>query len=210
MLAMERAISLGIRGATGTMSDSDRESVAAELDGIADQLFELANSSIQGIHLFGGTETTTPAFVRSGGSVTYQGSSTINDVIIGEGYVIRTGVPGAQVFGTDSSGVFASIAKLGATLRAGDDVTSPMAALIATREQMSTARVTYGNSLKQLESAEQVLNERGLQLAQQETDIAGADLADVATRLACVQTSRNALLSTIGKAAGLNLFDYLG
>lgn len=209
MTTIERALSLGVRGATGTMTGSDRQSVAAELDGIGDQLLELANSSIQGIYLFSGTATTTEPFVKAGNSVTYQGSLTTNDVAIGEGYFVKAGLAGSEIFGDGTSGIFASINALATAIRTGNGVTEAIAALRGSRDQLSTARVTYGNSLNQIDAFEQVMNERRLQLAQQETDIAGVDLADVATRLASVQTSREALLATIGKTAGSNLFDYL-
>jgi flagellin-like hook-associated protein FlgL len=141
--------------------------------------------------------------------VTYHGSALTNDVAIGEGYLIRAGLSGTDVFGDDASGTFASTAVRANAVRTATGVDNAIAALRASRDQLSAARVIYGNSLNQIDASEQVLNERRLQLAQQETDIAGADLAEVATNLASVQTSRNALLATIGKASGSSLFDYL-
>src|SRR3954466_1449681 len=63
MLALQRAVTLGIEGATGTLSDSDRNAVATELSGIKDELLELANSSLQGTYLFAGTAVSAPPYV---------------------------------------------------------------------------------------------------------------------------------------------------
>jgi len=43
--ALQRAISLGVQGANGTLSSSDRADVAGELSGIQQQLISLANTS---------------------------------------------------------------------------------------------------------------------------------------------------------------------
>lgn len=209
MIAVERALSLGVRGGTGTMTDNDRAAVAAELDGIGDQFLELANSASQGIYLFSGTATTTKPFEKSGTDVSYQGSVNTNVVAISESYSIRSSLSGTAIFGDDTTGLFASIKNLSTTVRSGGDVTSAIAGVRAVRDQISTARVMYGNSLNQVDSAERVLNERHLQLTQQETEIAGVDIADAATRLASAQTARSALLATIGKTDQLNLFDHL-
>jgi flagellar hook-associated protein 3 FlgL len=208
-IAIERALTLGVRGATGTMTDADREAVATEIDGVTDQLLELANSSQQGTYLFSGTATTTKPFTKSGNNVVYQGSGSSNEIAVGEGYTITNNVPGSSVFGDDGSGLFSSIEKLSTAIRTNGDVSGALDQLQAARENVSSARVVYGNSLNQIDSAETLMNGRHLQLTQQETDIAGADLADAATRLVSSQTSRNALLAAIAKTDQSSLFDYL-
>lgn len=209
MLAIERALTLGVRGATGTLTDSDRESVASELDGLSDQLLEIANSSSQGVYLFAGTASTDKPFVQTGTAITYEGRDQSNDVAIGDGFWIRTNLSGTTVFGNDTNGLFASMKNMATALRTGGGITAAIDSLRAARDQVSTARVVYGNSLNQIDSSELMMNERKLQLAQQETDIAGVDLADAATQLSSAITSRNALLSTISKATGTSLFDYV-
>src|SRR4029077_6595598 len=58
--ALQRAISLGVQGANGTLSNADRADVAGELSGIQQQLISLANTSYQGEFIFAGTATTQP------------------------------------------------------------------------------------------------------------------------------------------------------
>src|SRR5260221_2713123 len=60
--ALQRAISLGVEGANGTLSDSDQASIANELQGIQSQLVSLANASYEGRYVFAGTNTNTPPF----------------------------------------------------------------------------------------------------------------------------------------------------
>ena len=206
---LERAIALGVRGATGTMTDTDRNAIAAEIDGIRDQLLESANSSVEGIYLFSGTAATTRPFIQSNGSVNYAGSQSSNQVAIGESLTVTTDLPGTQLFGDDPSGVFASLQQLSAALRSNNAIPDPITALRAARDQFASARVVYGNTLTQLNNSQLALQQRGVQLAQQETEIAGADLAEVVTRLTSSETARNALLAALGKTNSGNLFDYL-
>ena len=49
--AMTRANTLAVEGANGTMSDSDRQALAEEVQGILQQMLSLANTSYQGAHL---------------------------------------------------------------------------------------------------------------------------------------------------------------
>jgi len=57
---LQRAISLGVEGANGTLSAADRTDIAAELTGIQQQLVSLANTSYQGEFIFSGTSTAQP------------------------------------------------------------------------------------------------------------------------------------------------------
>lgn len=209
VLALERALSLAVRGANGTMSATDRNAVALELEGIYEQMVDIANSSLQGTYLFAGTATMTKPFVSAGSSVSYAGSESTNQVQIGEGLWIRTAVCGTDIFGADGHNAFQSLQDAADAIRSGADVNPSLDALRASRDRISAARVVYGNALNQLDSAELVMNERHLQLAQQETDLAGADMAEVITQLSSAETARNALLSTIAKSGSTNLFDFL-
>jgi len=208
-LLLERALSLGVRGGTGTLSDSDREAIACELDGISTQLRGIGNSTIQGIYLFSGSSTTTTPFVTSGGQVTYQGSNHSNEVAIGDGVKVEANIAGSDVFGDDVTGAFATLTKVAQAIRNQTSVDSALDDLRNAQQKVSGARVICGNALNQIDSTEAMLNERHLQFAQQETDLAGSDLADVATRLSAAETARSALLSTIARGNALNLFDLL-
>ena len=52
---LQQALSLGVEGANGTLSDSDRAAIVEQLQGIQSQIISLANTSYQGTYLFAGT-----------------------------------------------------------------------------------------------------------------------------------------------------------
>ena len=210
VIGLERALSLGVSGGgSGTLNADDRNAIAMEIDGIRDNLLDLANTSLQGSYLFAGTNSGTKPFDESSGTVIYKGSSNTNQVQIGEGLWIRSSVAGNGIFGLDGASMFDALQSLSQAVRAGTGVETSMNALSAARDRVSSSRVVYGNALNQIDSAELVMNQRHIQLAQQETDLAGTDMADAATNLASAETARNALLATIGKADATSLFDYL-
>src|SRR5690349_6395743 len=55
IISLQRAISLGVEGANGTLNDADRAALATEVQGIQSQLLSLANVSYQGNFVFAGT-----------------------------------------------------------------------------------------------------------------------------------------------------------
>src|SRR5689334_8146564 len=60
--SLNRAISLGVEGANGPLSDADRQAIAQEVIGIRDQLISEVNVSYQGRFVFAGTASQTTPF----------------------------------------------------------------------------------------------------------------------------------------------------
>lgn len=210
--ALRRALSLGVEGANGTLSDSDRTAIANELSGIKDQLLELSNSSLQGNFLFSGTATSTQPYVadNSGAAgVSYQGNDQANQVEVGQNYWIRANVPGSSIFGDSNSGVFKAVSDLIAAVQGNGDVAAATGEVESMIGQVSTARVQYGNAMNQLSSSQGVLSDNHVQLQQQINNLSATDMSKAASDLATAQTSRNALLDVIAKSNGMSLFDYL-
>ncbi|HWF38104.1 MAG TPA: flagellar hook-associated protein FlgL, partial [Candidatus Acidoferrales bacterium] len=100
------AITVGTEGANGTLSTSDRQALAQQVQGLQQQMLGLANTSYQGVYVFGGTNVTSPPFVQDQSSATgvqYQGNSGVTSVQVGEGQSVQTNVAGSQLF-LNSSG----------------------------------------------------------------------------------------------------------
>src|SRR5579863_5864876 len=94
--ALQRAISLGVEGANGTLSDADRAAIAQEVTGIQSQLVNLANLSYQGSYVFAGTATQTAPYVLDAASpsgVDYVGNSNTNSITLGSHFSLQTNLP---------------------------------------------------------------------------------------------------------------------
>lgn len=213
VLALQRAITLGVEGANGTMSDSDRASLAQEVTGIRDQLISLANLAFQGRFVFAGTATQTKPFVadpNQPSGVRYDGNTGVNTVEIGEGLSQQVNLPGSQIFMAPGSDVFQAVTDLITSLLAGAGIDTAVVSTRQAFDSITARRVFYGNALNQIEGQQTYLQNGKLLLSQQENEVGGADMAEAASRLANAQNAREAALAAAARISQLSLFDYLG
>jgi flagellar hook-associated protein 3 FlgL len=179
ILVMQRALTLGVEGANGTLSDTDRSAVAAELQGI----------------------------VASG--VRYVGNDAVNAVLIGDGYQIAVNKPGSQLFTAPGHDVFQDMTGLIQAMQSNSGFTAALSSLRDAFDYTSGQRVFYGNTMNQAQSQATYLGSAKLQLSQQENTLAAADVASAASRLVNSQNATNATLAAFGRLSQLNLFDFL-
>jgi len=210
--AVQRAITLGVEGGNGTLSDGDRAAIATELQGIQSELVSLANTSYQGRFVFAGTNTSAPPFVVDNSvpsGVRYVGNTDVNQVSIGSGYKLAVNVPGSQLFSAAGNDVFLSINNLIQALQTNTGIDTAVSAVGAASSYISAQRVFYGNAENQATSQTTYLNTAKLQISQQQNTLGGADLAQAATELTQAGIDTQATLAAISKLSQNNLFDYL-
>jgi flagellar hook-associated protein 3 FlgL len=210
--ALQRAISLGVQGANGTLSDANRASLALEVQGIQDEIIGLANLSFQGSFVFGGTENQAPPFVADStqpSGVRYDGNTGVNKAAVGDGLSVQMNLPGSQLFMAAGGDVFQSLHDLVVALQSNSGVDVAVADVRKAFDHVTAQRVFYGNALTQMQDQQIFLSSEKLQLSQQEDEVGGADLAAAATNLANAQTGRQAALQAAARLSGTNLFDYL-
>ncbi|MCH8267770.1 MAG: flagellar hook-associated protein FlgL [Acidobacteria bacterium] len=214
VLALTRAITLGVQGANGVLSADNRLAVAQEVRGIQQQLVGLANVTFQGNYIFSGTAVTTQPFVFDGAEpsgVRYDGNTVVNSVEIATGQTLSVQLPGSQIFSDPAADVLQAIQDLITALESGTstDVANATSQVESAFDHVNTERAFFGTTLNRLEATESFLNRERIELSWQENDLVGADLAATITNLAQRETARNALLATTARIAQLNLFDFL-
>ncbi|MGA2097382.1 MAG: flagellar hook-associated protein FlgL [Candidatus Acidiferrum sp.] len=210
--ALTQAISLGTEGANGTLSHGDRQAVAVEVQGIQSQLVSLANATYQGKYLFGGTAVGAAPFTLNAttGAVTYNGNTNVTSVQISNGNSIQTNVPGSQLFQNTSGNVFQSIQDLITGLQNNSNIGAAVTEVQNALTTVNTQRVQYDNSLNQLSSSEDFLNQDKVNLSTQENALIGAALATASSNLVQAQTAEEATLNAASRILSLpNLLSYL-
>ncbi len=210
--ALQRAISLGVEGANGTLNSSDRAALATEVQGIQSQLVSLANLSYQGNFVFAGTATQAAPYVldsTSPSGVRYVGNSGVNSVTVGNHRTVESNLPGSELFSAAGSDVFQAIQDLITNLQSGSNIDAAVNEVSNAYQHINAQRVFYGNALNQLNSQQTYLNSQTTQLAQQQDNIGGADLSKVLSDLVNAQTARQATLEAIGQTQQANLFNYI-
>jgi len=109
---MQRVNQLTISASSDTLTAVDRKIVAAEIEGIRDELFNLANTrDFSGHYIFAGSKSTEPAFLKDEyNRVTYNGDYASMKVGVSENRDMTINSIGARVFSyvnRDSSSVMA-------------------------------------------------------------------------------------------------------
>src|SRR5213075_1944939 len=146
---LQRAISLGVEGANGTLSDADRAAIAGELTSIRQQLMSLANTSYQGEFVFSGTSTAQP-FVAdpfSASAVTYQGNTGTNSVAVGQGYSLQVKLPGSQLFTAPGADMFQGLTDVINALQTNSGVGTAVTELNTAYSHITAQRVFFGNAM---------------------------------------------------------------
>ncbi len=124
--SLARARELAVQGANGTLSASDRASLAAELDAILGSVVSAANTQFDGRHLFAGTLTEAVPFRRITGSdgrerVDYLGNGQSHAVETAPGVFHELTLPGNRVFSTGPRAATTFSGLTGALAGAGND-----------------------------------------------------------------------------------------
>ncbi len=94
---LTQARTLLVLAQNGTVSSSDRQAIAAQLEGILESLVGLANQRAPDRYLFSGTASSQP-FQQSGLLVSYQGDFGTVTLSLGPGAPIVVHEPGAAIF----------------------------------------------------------------------------------------------------------------
>ena len=113
---LDNARTLALQAINGTLSNTDRNSIASQLSQMRDQLVQQANSTdSNGNALFAGTSnSTTPFQMGANGAVTYVGNSGQQRAAVGSGLQIATNDAGADLFMNIPTGNGTFVASAGA------------------------------------------------------------------------------------------------
>ncbi|HXE31830.1 MAG TPA: flagellar hook-associated protein FlgL [Terriglobales bacterium] len=206
-----RAVTLGVSGSSGTLSATDQQALGQEVGEIQKQMISIANSTFQGVSVFGGTASG-PAYAASATSpdgVVYQGNDTVNQVEIAPGAKVPVNVPGSQIFQNANGSVFQALNDLKTALDNGNasDAQTAVGELNQGLNQLGQQRVFYGSTIDRLNTTSTYLNNEQLNLTQQQNTLVGADLSASITDLSTAELARNAILaagSRINQASLLN------
>lgn len=210
---MTSAISLGTEGATGTLSASDRQALATQVQALQQQMLGLANTSFEGTYIFAGTNVTVQPFVQDSSSPTgvrYNGNSNVTSVQISEGQSLTTNVPGDQLFTNAAGNVFGALNDLVNALNSGTGIAAATVEVNDAFSQLSTQRVFYGTALSQVQTSQNFLSQEQVNLNTQQNSLVGADLANVIAENSQAQVDEQAALSATGQILNLpSLLDYV-
>ncbi len=214
--ALQLAISLGVEGANGTMSQQNRDTVAQEVTGISQQVLSVANLTYNGHYVFAGTASSQPPYVADGtgpGGVSYQGNDGVNSVEIESGQSVDINQPGSQLFSASGANVFQALNDLAKALQdpssTTDDIGNATTEVRNAYDQLTSARTFYGSTSDRVLSAQDFLNSEKVSLGQQQNTTVGIDMSVAATNLTNAEEARNATVQAAASLSSTTLMDYI-
>jgi flagellar hook-associated protein 3 FlgL len=212
--ALQRASTLAVEGANGTMNQSDLNSIAQEISGIQSQVLSLANTSYAGQYLFAGTATGTAPYAADASDPTqidYLGNDKQNQVQIGTGLSVYSNLPGSSIFSQSGANVFTALQSLVTALKSGDSTSIAAAgtSIDSAADALSTARVFYGNTVNEITSNENYLSQEKLNIATYENTLVSSDTATATTDMTQAETAYNSTIAAAAKMDQVSLLDYL-
>jgi len=198
-----------IQGADNTQSAGTREIIAERVEGLINQVLNVANSSYVGKAAFAGTLTNVDtAFEYDGNTVTYNGNDREMSRRIAESLDVTINITGNDVQGT---GVFTELIALRDALTSNDRVA--VAAQIATLENVEDEMLTLASKVGLAKNHLSLTEER---LGTAETNIVSflshtedADLADIIAKYSSEEIAYKAALEATAKAINLNVLDFI-
>lgn len=206
-----RARELTVQGQNGTLSQSDKNAIASEIDGLREQLLSIGNmQNADGEYVFAGTASDAPAYDANG---VFQGDALVRQINIGEGVSIGRGHSGAEVFEAVNAGLntFDVLAGLSQALRDNDQetVSARFIDVDGAAEKLSSVRTSVGVRMNWIEDQASLNDNFNLDLQRTISDIQDLDIAEAIGRLQLQMVSLQAAQQTFVQTQNLSLFNYL-
>ena len=211
---LNKAVTLGTEGANGTSTSAARASISTEVQGLLSNVVALANTTFQGISIFGGTVSNQAAFTAdptSSTGYTYNGSNAVNNIQVGESLTVQANIPGSTLFTNSTASVLGALSDLSTALTSGTsaDIGTATTAVTTALDYVTQQHVVYGSTINQLTSQETYLSQEKVTLTSRSTALVGIDTATAAENLSQAETSNSAIFAAAAKVLQNSLLNYL-
>jgi len=199
-------------GVNGTMTQDDRNAIAAELRSIQEEMVRVASTRVSGKYLFSGSEVATEPLLLNAGSYEYQGDDRALMIEVSADEKLQVNVTGAESFSESGTDLINTLTTLIQQLESGDvdGARQSMDEIENGNQVISEARVRVGINRQRLDGAKTRLDQEFLQLTTAVSEIEDADMAEAINGLIQAETGLRATLSVGARINQLNLFDILG
>ena len=201
----------GSRGSSVTASQ--REARAQELEGLRDAILRDMNSSFEGTYLFAGVKSTTAPFVKNGSVVsTYQGATGEMSVGIDDGVDVAIALNGDSITrGSDTDDVFVELDRAITAVRSGDaaGMDSADAALQRAFDRVTLTQSRVGTSLRFIDDAGTRLGDASRSARARISALEDANMASAITGMTQAETVYKAALGAAAQNSRPSLMDYL-
>jgi flagellar hook-associated protein 3 FlgL len=209
--AVQTLYEMAVQFGNDTYSAQDRQTAAAQVAQLRDQLVDLANYQVNDRYLFGGLSNAAPPYDPAG---VFGGDTGQLEIPVGDGKTVAATLPGGLPFEDPTGGpsLFAMIDTLETALLTNNGVTirAQVGELETGRQRVSRGRQTAGQVEVQYEGIKS-----GLEMAEIATRSLLAehwdtDMIEAVNRLRSAETGLRAATMMTARLEGLSLVNILG
>ena len=210
---LNRIRDLAMRGASGGLSQLNKDAIASELDGLNQDLLRAANTTFAGRSVFAGNSNG-PAFTAdpAGGEDKYVFTGTENGSVmrqIAAGAPVRVDADGAAVFGAGPSSVFALVDTVAAGLREGTDISVHLGRIEKHADTILANRTDVGIRHASVLKAKDTNLSNSVSLEARRSGIEDLDTAQVILDMKLQEVAYQAALSVTARVLQPTLMDFL-
>ncbi|MBS1858038.1 MAG: hypothetical protein JST11_21895 [Acidobacteria bacterium] len=220
---MDRARTLGAQGANFTLDAAGRQSLAAEVEGVLEQMVSISQTGVQGRYIFGGDADSTPPYQVDLTSATGVAQLTaaaatrrLEDPAGGSFPVGRTAADIFDAHNPDgtvaNTNVFAALNGLRVALLANDTtaINTAMTSVQTASDYLNLSQGFYGNVLNRIQDAVNYGQSYDVQLKTQLSQKVDADVTEAAMTMSQGTLQLQAAFQMQAKLPHTSLFDFLG
>ncbi|MET3809229.1 flagellar hook-associated protein FlgL [Arthrobacter sp. UYEF3] len=205
---MHRIKDLTVQAGNGSLPQSGKDAIAAELESLNKDLVSIANSKHLGRNIFAGNSDADMIYTGTPPALDGLPASPVERRISAT-QAVRVDADGKAIFGSGTGSVFDTISKLAADLRAGKDATPWSSNVDKGFKDIVNGRAEIGTRQAQLERAGNVNTEMEASLDAQRTGIEKADLGSVIMDLKLQETNYQVALAATARVLQPTLMDFL-
>jgi len=220
---MDRALTLAAQGASTTTDAAGRQSLAADVQSLQQEMVAFSQTTVGGRYIFSGDQDTAPAYALdaagSNGVSQLQAVSASVQVEDPAGGSFAASKTASEIFdqrnsdGSVASGnVFAALNNLQLALTNGDAdaVSQTVSALQAASDHLNSMQAFYGNVENRIQDAQTFAGRYDTQLQTELSQKQDADVTADALALTQCQTQLQAAFEMQAAMPHKSLFEYLG
>jgi flagellar hook-associated protein 3 FlgL len=197
-----------LQGANGSLSATDREALAAQVDGLRTSLLAVANTRYLQQPIFAGTAGATAAYDASGA---YLGDAGAVTRTIAPGVKVTVNATGEEVFGLAGNDIFTVLSTIANDLRNNPSAltSTDLGQLDAGYLRIQNALASVGSRYHQIEIMQQRNKANQLESQNQLSEVEGVDLPATMVDLQLQEVAYQAALGATAKVLQPTLMDFL-
>ncbi|QQQ63042.1 flagellar hook-associated protein FlgL [Paenarthrobacter ureafaciens] len=206
---LNRVRDLVVQAANGTLSDSARQAIAVEIEGLGEDLLTQANTQYLGRHVFAGSSDTDGAFTNTVPPVFNGVSGSSVERRVDASRTVRVDSDGGAIFGTGAGSAFAVVGDIVADIRAGINPNGRLAAIGGRIQAVIDGRADVGMRQTRLGQAQNSLEGMKATLETQRSRVEDLDLGRAVMDLKVQETNYQVALAVTAKVLQPTLMDFL-